>query len=154
MAKEYFPNIGKIPFEGPDSKNPMAFHYYDANKVILGKPMKDWLRFAMAWWHTLCADGTDQFGPGTKTFPWNDAPDALTAAKQKADAGNGNIVRFDKIVFPMTGRHSMAQLRGVSGKIVKRRHAAGQEPQFVRGQPFMAAHLPGKKFVRQREAHQ
>lgn len=87
MAKEYFPNIGKIPFEGPDSKNPMAFHYYDANKVILGKPMKDWLRFAMAWWHTLCADGTDQFGPGTKTFPWNDAPDALTAAKQKADAG-------------------------------------------------------------------
>lgn len=87
MAKEYFPNIGKIPFEGPDSKNPMAFHYYDANKVILGKPMKDWLRFAMAWWHTLCADGTDQFGSGTKTFPWNDAPDALTAAKQKADAG-------------------------------------------------------------------
>ena len=87
MAKEYFPNIGKISFEGPDSKNPMAFHYYDANKVILGKPMKDWLRFAMAWWHTLCADGTDQFGSGTKTFPWNDAPDALTAAKQKADAG-------------------------------------------------------------------
>ena len=53
MAKEYFPEIGKIQFEGKDSKNPMAFHYYDAEKVIMGKPMKDWLRFAMAWWHTL-----------------------------------------------------------------------------------------------------
>ena len=48
MAQEYFPQIGKIKFEGKDSKNPMAFHYYDAEKVIMGKPMKDWLRFAMA----------------------------------------------------------------------------------------------------------
>ena len=55
MAKEYFPQIGKIPFEGTASKNPMAFHYYDPERVVLGKPMKDWLRFAMAWWHTLCA---------------------------------------------------------------------------------------------------
>ena len=87
MAKEYFPEIGKIPFEGKDSKNPMAFHYYDAEKVIMGKPMKDWLRFAMAWWHTLCAEGGDQFGGGTKTFPWNDGADAIEIAKQKADAG-------------------------------------------------------------------
>ena len=87
MAKEYFPEIGKIKFEGKDSKNPMAFHYYDAEKVIMGKKMKDWLRFAMAWWHTLCAEGGDQFGGGTKKFPWNDAADALTIAKQKADAG-------------------------------------------------------------------
>lgn len=65
----------------------MAFHYYDAEKVILGKKMKDWLRFAMAWWHTLCAEGSDQFGGGTKTFPWNNGSDALTIAKQKADAG-------------------------------------------------------------------
>ena len=87
MAKEYFPEIGKIQFEGKDSKNPMAFHYYDAEKVIMGKPMKDWLRFAMAWWHTLCAEGGDQFGGGTKTFPWNDGADAIEIAKQKADAG-------------------------------------------------------------------
>ena len=65
-TKEYFPEIGKIKFEGKDSKNPMAFHYYDAEKVIMGKPMKEWLRFAMAWWHTLCADGGDPFGGGTK----------------------------------------------------------------------------------------
>ena len=53
MAKEYFPTIGKIPFEGAESKNPLAFHYYDANRVVMGKPMKDWFKFAMAWWHTL-----------------------------------------------------------------------------------------------------
>ena len=87
MAKEFFPEIGKIKFEGKDSKNPMAFHYYDAEKVILGKPMKDWLRFAMAWWHTLCAEGGDQFGGGTKKFPWNEGCCAVEIAKQKADAG-------------------------------------------------------------------
>lgn len=87
MAKEFFPQIGKIPFEGPESKNPMAFHYYDAERVVGGKKMKDWMRFAMAWWHTLCAEGSDQFGGPTKQFPWNQGNDALAIAKQKADAG-------------------------------------------------------------------
>ena len=86
MAKEYFPGLKKVKFEGKDSKNPFAFHYYDENKVIMGKTMKDWLRFAMAWWHTLCAEGADQFGGGTKTFPWM-ADDALQTAKNKVDAG-------------------------------------------------------------------
>ena len=65
----------------------MAYRYYDAEKVVMGKKMKDWLKFSMAWWHTLCAEGGDQFGGGTKKFPWNDSPDALEAAKHKADAG-------------------------------------------------------------------
>ena len=86
-VKEYFPNVGKIKFEGTGSYNPMAYRYYDAERVVLGKPMKEWLKFAMAWWHTLCAEGGDQFGGGTKKFPWNDGPDAMTIAKQKADAG-------------------------------------------------------------------
>ncbi len=86
MAKEYFPGLKKVKFEGKDSKNPFAFHYYDENKVIMGKTMKDWLRFAMAWWHTLCAEGADQFGGGTKSFPWM-ADDALQTAKNKVDAG-------------------------------------------------------------------
>ena len=86
-TKEYFPEIGKIKFEGKDSKNPMAFHYYDPEKVIMGKKMKDWLKFSMAWWHTLCAEGGDQFGGGTKKFPWNDSADPVEAAKHKADAG-------------------------------------------------------------------
>ena len=87
MAKEYFANIGKIKFEGAESKNPFAFRYYDAEKVVMGKKMKDWLKFAMAWWHTLGAEGGDQFGGGTKSFPWNTNPDPVAAAKEKADAG-------------------------------------------------------------------
>ena len=87
MAKEFFPGIEKIQFEGKDSKNPMAFRYYDAKKVVLGKTMAEWLKFSMAWWHTLCAEGADQFGGGTKTFPWNGAACPIQAAKDKVDAG-------------------------------------------------------------------
>ena len=87
MAKEYFPQIGKIPFEGTASKNPMAFHYYDENKVVAGKKMKDWLKFAMAWWHTLGAASGDQFGGQTRSYEWDKADSALQRAKDKLDAG-------------------------------------------------------------------
>ena len=87
MAKQYFPEIGKIPFEGKESKNPMAFHYYNPEQVVAGRKMKDWLRFSMAWWHTLCAEGADQFGGGTKQFPWNESACPLERAKAKMDAG-------------------------------------------------------------------
>ena len=73
MAKQYFPTVGKIAFEGTSSKNPMAFRYYEPERVVKGRKMKDWLRFSMAWWHTLCAEGADQFGGGTKQFAWNEA---------------------------------------------------------------------------------
>ena len=86
-TKEFFPGIGKIQFEGKESKNPMAFRYYDADKVVLGKTMAEWLKFSMAWWHTLCAEGADQFGGGTKTFPWNGAACPIQVAKDKVDAG-------------------------------------------------------------------
>ncbi|MCQ2159417.1 MAG: xylose isomerase [Bacteroidales bacterium] len=86
-TKEYFPEIGKIKFEGKESKNPLAFHYYDPEKVVAGKKMKEWLKFAMAWWHTLCAEGADQFGGGTKSFPWNDSENPVERAKHKVDAG-------------------------------------------------------------------
>jgi xylose isomerase len=84
--KEYFPGIGKIKFEGKDSKNPLAFRFYDENKMIFGKSLKDHLRFSMAYWHTLCGTGGDPFGPGTKNFPWDDGKDVLTRAKGKMDA--------------------------------------------------------------------
>ena len=87
MAKEYFPQIGKIPFEGTASKNPMAFHYYDENKVVAGKKMKDWLKFAMAWWHTLGGASGDQFGGQTRSYEWDKADSALQRAKDKMDAG-------------------------------------------------------------------
>ena len=83
----YFPTVEKIKFEGKESKNPLAFRYYDPEKVVYGRKMKDWFRFSMAWWHTLCADGADQFGAGTKSFPWAKGTSALEIAKQRLDAG-------------------------------------------------------------------
>ncbi len=87
MVKEYFPQIGKIPFEGVESKNPLAFHYYDPERVVLGKKMKDWLKFAMAWWHTLGQASGDQFGGQTRDYEWDKASDPIQRAKDKMDAG-------------------------------------------------------------------
>ncbi len=87
MAKEYFPQIGKIPFEGTESKNVLAFHYYDPERVVMGKKMKDWLRFSMAWWHTLCGASGDQFGGQTRSYEWDKAECAVQRAKDKMDAG-------------------------------------------------------------------
>lgn len=87
MSKQYFPQIGKIPFEGSESKNPLAFHYYEPERVVLGKKMKDWLKFALAWWHTLGQASGDQFGGQTREYPWDNASDPLQRAKDKMDAG-------------------------------------------------------------------
>ncbi|MEM9337867.1 MAG: xylose isomerase [Bacteroidota bacterium] len=84
--KEYFKGIEKIAFEGRESDNPLAFKFYDENKVVGGKSMKDHLRFAVAYWHTLCGTGGDPFGPGTKAFPWNENADVMGRAKDKMDA--------------------------------------------------------------------
>ena len=84
--KEYFPGIDQIKYEGPQSKNPLAFKWYDANRVVGGKTMKDYLRFAVAYWHTFCGDGGDPFGPGTQIFPWVGATDKMDAAKERMDA--------------------------------------------------------------------
>ena len=84
--KEYFPGIGKIPFEGKESDNPLAFKWYDEKKVVRGKTMKEHFRFAVAYWHTFCNTGNDPFGAGTKEFPW-DAPETpMDRARAKMDA--------------------------------------------------------------------
>ncbi len=87
MVKEYFPQIGKIPFKGVDNKDVMAFHYYEPERVVMGKKMKDWLKFAMAWWHTLGGASADQFGGQTRSYDWDKAEDAVQRAKDKMDAG-------------------------------------------------------------------
>jgi xylose isomerase len=84
--KEYFKGIGKIAFEGAKSTNPLAFKWYDENRVVAGKTMKDHLRFAVAYWHTFCGEGGDPFGPGTINYAWNSATDPMQAAKEKMDA--------------------------------------------------------------------
>jgi xylose isomerase len=85
-SKEYFGGIGKIPFEGTGSDNLMAFRWYEENKVVAGKPMKEWLRFACAYWHSFCGSGADPFGEPTHLFPWNNETDPIARAKAKADA--------------------------------------------------------------------
>lgn len=83
---EYFPGIGQIPFEGPDSDNPLAFKFYDADRIVAGKTMRDHFRFAIAYWHTFCNTGDDPFGPGTQPLPWLEGGDPMQIARQKLDA--------------------------------------------------------------------
>jgi len=85
-AKQYFPAIGQIEYEGPTTKNPLAFRYYDENKQVGGKTMKEHLRFAAAYWHSFNGGGSDPFGADTRPMPWMEAKDAITSAKQKMDA--------------------------------------------------------------------
>ncbi len=84
--KEYFKGIGKIKYEGRDSKNPLAFKWYDENKIVFGKSMKEYMRFAVAYWHTFCGEGGDPFGPGSVNRPWKDGSDAIAKGKAKMDA--------------------------------------------------------------------
>lgn len=93
--KEYFKGIGQVKYEGPQSKNPMAFKWYDESRVVAGKTMKDHLRFAVAYWHTFCGTGGDPFGPGTQIFPWDSATDVMDAAKERMDAAFEFITKMN-----------------------------------------------------------
>ena len=84
--KEYFKGIEPVKYEGKESDNPLAFKYYDANKIVGGKTMAEHLRFAVAYWHTFCGTGGDPFGPGTKQFLWLQNADPIQQAKDKMDA--------------------------------------------------------------------
>ena len=84
---EIFQNLPEVHFEGPQSKNPLAFKYYDPNRVIMGKKMSEHLPFAMAWWHNLGATGTDMFGSGTADKSFGAVPGTMEHAKAKVDAG-------------------------------------------------------------------
>lgn len=82
----YFPTIDTIPYEGPDSLNPLAFRHYDPAHQVQGKPLADHFKFACAYWHSLGTTGADPFGAQTIVFPWNTAVDPVSRAKHKMDA--------------------------------------------------------------------
>ena len=84
--KEYFKGIGKIKYEGPKSDNPLSYKWYNEDQLIAGKTMKEYFRFAVAYWHSFCNTGADPFGPGSKIFPWDMADNAVDRAKDKMDA--------------------------------------------------------------------
>lgn len=99
--KEYFKGIGEIKFEGKASDNPLAFKYYNPEQLLAGKTMREHFKFAIAYWHTFCGQGSDPFGPGTQSFEWDKAPDPVQAAKDKADAAFEFISKmgFDYFCF-------------------------------------------------------
>ena len=83
----YFPNVPKVKYEGPKTDNPFAFRFYEADRIIAGKPMKDHLKFALSWWHTLCAGGADPFGVETMDRSYGGLTDPMASAMAKVDAG-------------------------------------------------------------------
>jgi len=84
--KEYFKGIDKIGYEGPESKNPLAFRYYDENRKVGGKTLKEHMRVAVAYWHAFCGNGGDPFGGTTRPLPWMGDKDPINEAKNKMDA--------------------------------------------------------------------
>lgn len=86
MQQDYFKNINSIKFEGKESDNPLAYKHYDANRMIMGKSLRDHFKFAMCYWHSMNDNGTDPFGRLTNLYPWNQETDVLKQAKNRADA--------------------------------------------------------------------
>jgi xylose isomerase len=94
-TKTFFKNIDQVKYEGPATDNPLAFRWYDENKVVGGKTMKEYLRFACAYWHSFCGNGSDPFGEPTHLFAWNEKKDAVERAKDKMDAAFEFITKMN-----------------------------------------------------------
>ena len=95
QTKTWFKNIPPIKFEGRDSDNPFAFRWYDENKVVAGKTLKEHFKFACAYWHSFNGNGTDPFGGPTHLFPWDEPGDPLERAYAKANAAFEFITRMN-----------------------------------------------------------
>ena len=102
MAAQAFPKIKKIQYEGPDSKNPLAFRYYDENEVIEGKTMKEHLRFSVVYWHTFRNGLSDPFGVNTAIRPWDDGSDSVKNAQNRAKVA---FEFFEKLGAPFYAFH-------------------------------------------------
>jgi len=130
-----FPEVQKIPFEGPTSKNPLAFRHYDADQVIEGKTMRDHLRFGVAYWHTFRGQGSDPFGPGTMLRPWEGAQDTVDNAINRVRVafefmeklGAGYYCFHDRDVAPegSTLAESNANLDAVVKVLKEEQHRTG-----------------------------
>lgn len=86
MPKQYFPKIGPVRYEGPDSRNPLAFKHYNPDELVEGRPMRDHLRFGVVYWHTMRGTGADMFGWGTAQRPWQTDEGTVRQAVDRARA--------------------------------------------------------------------
>jgi xylose isomerase len=133
--KEYFKGISEIKFEGKESDNPLAFKYYNPDQVVAGKTMREHFKFAIAYWHTFCGQGSDPFGPGTQNFAWDQSSDAVQAAKDKADAAFEFITKmgfgyycfhdFDLIREGATFGESESRLATITDYLKEKQAASG-----------------------------
>ena len=92
---EFFKGVGQIKYEGPESDNPLAYRWYDENRQVAGKSLKEHLRFAVAYWHSFVGDGSDPFGAPTHTYAWNKKTDPVGRAKDKMDAAFEFITKLN-----------------------------------------------------------
>ncbi len=96
---EFFKGIGQIQFEGPESDNPLAFKWYDENRIVAGKTLKDHFKFACAYWHSFCGNGSDPFGGPSHFFAWDKKSDPVERAKDKMDAAFEFITKMNLPYF-------------------------------------------------------
>lgn len=133
--KEYFKGIGEIKYEGKASSNPLAFKYYDKNRVVAGKTMAEHFKYAIAYWHSFCGGGSDPFGGNTRPMPWLEASDAVQRAKDKADAAFEFITKigadfycfhdFDLIDEGNTIAESESRLQAITDYLAEKQKASG-----------------------------
>ncbi|MDP9012366.1 MAG: xylose isomerase [Pseudomonadota bacterium] len=113
MTRSYFADIAPIQFEGPQSKNPLAFRHYDRHRVVMGKTMEDHLRMAVCYWHSFCWDGFDVFGAGTFRRPWHGGPLDQAAADLKLDEAFEFFMRLGLPYFCFHDVDVMAQAHNI-----------------------------------------
>lgn len=133
--KEFFKAITPVKYEGQDSDNPLAFRWYDENKMVAGKTMKDYLRFACAYWHSFGNTGGDPFGEPTHQFPWNENSDPLERARDKADAAFEFITKLglpyycfhdlDVVDFTNDIRENERRLESISNYLAEKQKETG-----------------------------
>ena len=123
--KEFYKGIGAVSYEGKESDNPFAFKYYNPEQKVMGKSMREHFKFAVAYWHSFCGQGSDPFGPGTQNYPWDKSSDPIQRARDKADAAFEFITKmgFDYFCF-----HDVDLIDEAENllKIEKRLHEIGE----------------------------
>jgi xylose isomerase len=135
VQKEYFKNIPAIKYEGKNTDNPFAFRWYDENKMVAGKTMREHLRFACAFWHSFVGNGADPFGEPTHLFSWNEKSDPLDRARAKADAAFEFIGKLglpyycfhdvDAVEFTNDVKENEYRLKTISAYLREKQSATG-----------------------------
>ena len=149
-ASEAFPGISPIRYEGPGTKNMLAFRHYDADAIIEGQPMRDHFRFAVSYWHAFRGTGSDPFGAATMIRPWEIGGDTLAAAVARVDVafefmeklGVGFYCFHDRDVSPegktLADSHRNLDTVAAASDAASRRHA--QCARVAAGQSFAGDH--------------